>query len=270
MSEHAPYGTEARDDAIASAADIAEGSAVARQLVARVSADLRERAGGWRDAPADAVDALCAHLVADDPRAAEAHISALLARGVAADRLYSGYLAGAARELGRRWEDDEISFGEVGLGMARLQRLLRELSPAFLGGAHAPGGLDAPCAIVASAPGERHVFGALMFADHLRRIGWRVRLEVGGDEAPILAACEDEAADVVAVSIACRVCLPRVRTLVGALRAARTPPRLIALGGALADFGAEDLAACGADLTARTAAEVQSALAEAPARTTRV
>jgi len=237
----------------------------ARQLVARVAAELRERTGAWREAPADAVAAFVDLLIGPDPRAAESHVSSLLARGVSADRLYGGYLAGAARELGRQWDQDLISFADVGLGMARLQRLLRDLSPALLGGRLQEGGATAPSALVAAAPSERHVFGALMFGDHLRRLGWRVEVEIGGDAGAVRDACARAAPDVAALSIACRVNLPGLRTLIGALRAGPRPPRLIAVGGPLAQLAADDLRACGADLIAATASDVQAALARGDA-----
>lgn len=236
-----------------------EGSRLAQELVARVAADLRARAGTWRAASPDAVRGFCDAVLSDDPESAERMLSALLARGVAADALYSGYLADAARELGRRWDDDEIGFGELGLGMSRLQRMLRELGPAFVGPAAASG--PSPVrGLVAAAPGERHVFGAIMFSDHLRRLGWQMRTEISGDAAPVVAAAQEARLDVVALSLACRANLGRTTALVAALRAGPNVPRLIVVGGAFANEAPAMVAGCGADLVAANAQQVEAAL----------
>ncbi|MDQ2779900.1 MAG: hypothetical protein M3Y32_10125, partial [Pseudomonadota bacterium] len=60
-----------------------------------------------------------------------ASIAALRARGVAIEQIFVGLLAPTARYLGSLWDDDLCSFTDVTVGLGRLQRVLRELSPAL-------------------------------------------------------------------------------------------------------------------------------------------
>lgn len=269
MTQDAPFrdaALDAGEDPSRAEGLHGDGPRLAQELVLRVASSLRERAGGWRTASPEALGRFCDAVLSDDPNAAETMLSALLARGVAADALYSAYLSGAALELGRRWDEDEIGFGELGLGMSRLQRILRELGPAFVGGA-APA--DAPVqGLVAVAPGERHVFGAIMFADHLRRLGWSIRTEIGGDAGALRAAAAEAPLDVLAISIACRVNLGRLSALIDGLRRGRHAPRLIAVGGAFALQAPAAMAQCGADLVASDARQVKEALQAAQERET--
>ena len=56
---------------------------------------------------------------------------ACAARGLSVETLYLDLLAPAARLLGEMWDDDHCDFATVTVALGRLQRLLRELSPAF-------------------------------------------------------------------------------------------------------------------------------------------
>ncbi len=51
--------------------------------------------------------------------------------GASVESLYLDLFTPAARLLGQMWSDDECDFASVTVGLGRLQRLLRELSPAF-------------------------------------------------------------------------------------------------------------------------------------------
>ncbi|HKK35047.1 MAG TPA: cobalamin B12-binding domain-containing protein [Paracoccaceae bacterium] len=229
-----------------------------REMVERVSVDLRRRSD-WPQVPEGAIDAFCESLIAADPDAAARHLSALQARGLSPDALYAGWLAAAARELGRRWDEDELGFADVTLAMTRLQRLLRELGPAFVGPGRG-GAANAPLAFVTAAPGERHIFGPVMFADQLRRIGWQVRLDVSGDPAASLATAREVAPDAIGVSAGSRVVMSRLASLVTRLRGA-VPGARIVLGGALVTEDPEAARRCGVDDTAASAQEFEAATA---------
>ncbi|MBC7977974.1 MAG: cobalamin B12-binding domain-containing protein [Myxococcales bacterium] len=94
------------------------------------------------------------------------------ARGVSIERLYLDLLAPAARYLGDLWNEDLCTFTDVTVGLGRLQRVLRELSPAF-------GSLvDHPAAgrnvLLLPTPGEQHTFGLVIVGEFFRRAGWSV------------------------------------------------------------------------------------------------
>lgn len=242
--------------------DVQTASLMARELVGRVADGLRQRAVAWTQAPHDSVARFCDALLDVSPETGAEHISALQARGVSLDALYSGWLAGAATELGRRWDEDEIGFAEVTLGMTRLHRMLHDLQPAFLGGR---GSTPPARAFIAAAPGETHVFGPMMISDQLRRLGWQVTVDVSGDPAPaLMRAVDDGALDVIGLSAATARVAPLVARLVYGLRdrlaLSGAPAPLIVVGGALARSDPAALRHCGADVIARGASDIARAL----------
>lgn len=245
------------------ALDVATGdggaaSGLARELVSRVSSGLRRRSA-WPPVAAEAVDAFCESLLHVNADAGAEHLSVLQARGVSLDALYSGYLAGAAKELGRRWDEDELSFADVSLGMTRLQRLLRELGPAYVGPGRG-GAANAPLAFVAAAPGERHIFGPVMFADQLRRLGWQVRLELSGDPAETAHAARAAHPAAIGVSAGSRVVQAELAALIAALREA-APGAPVVLGGAWTTTDPAAAASVGADRVAANAHDFEAAAA---------
>ncbi|MEZ4424544.1 MAG: hypothetical protein R3E98_14140 [Gemmatimonadota bacterium] len=107
----------------------------------------------------------------------EEDVDALLAGwvhdGVRVDTLLLETMPAAARRLGRMWERDQIGFGHVALGLARLQRQVRRLEARF-----SP---DVPHAfvgrvLVGTPTGEVHTLAAILFGEVLRRRGWEVLL----------------------------------------------------------------------------------------------
>ncbi|MEM9383715.1 MAG: cobalamin B12-binding domain-containing protein [Pseudomonadota bacterium] len=126
---------------------------------------------------AASVDVLVDALLRDE--AVEPLIDAHLAQDVPVEQIYSQLLAGAAHELGERWERDGASFADVTVAVGRLQQLLRELSYDFLGATRCSHPrrsiLLAPC------PGEQHLFGTLMVCEYFRRAGWEVATLPGAD-----------------------------------------------------------------------------------------
>lgn len=231
------------------------GPALARELVSRVGEDLRRKAP-WPAAPAARLAAFCDSLMDPRPELAAETLSGLQAKGVSVDALYMSWLSGAAIELGRRWDEDEVSFADVALGMTRLQRLLRELGPAYVGPGRGGAGGSA-LAFVAAAPGERHIFGPVMFADHLRRLGWQVRLDVSGDRARTVAAARAARPAAIGVSAGSRAVADDLARMVSELRRA-APGAPVIVGGALAATDPDAALAAGADAIARTAQDFEN------------
>ena len=83
-------------------------------------------------------------------------------RGLPMASVYLYLLAPAARHLGVLWTEDRCDFASVTVGLGRLQRLLREYSPAFgteIG--HPPNGRRV---LLSQPPDEQHSFGLSMVA----------------------------------------------------------------------------------------------------------
>ncbi|HZH05925.1 MAG TPA: cobalamin B12-binding domain-containing protein, partial [Lautropia sp.] len=94
------------------------------------------------------------------------------AREVSVESLYLDLLAPTARYLGKLWEEDLCNFTEVTVGLGRLQRVLRELSPALGRSVEHP--IQGRRVLLLPCPGEQHTFGLVMVAEFFRRAGWDV------------------------------------------------------------------------------------------------
>ena len=108
---------------------------------------------------------------------AVASVQTFLARGVSIERTFLDLLAPTARYLGHLWDEDLCNFTDVTVGLGRLQRVLRELSPALgLGVEHPAQGRRV---LLLPSPGEQHTFGLVMVGEFFSRAGWNV---TGGAE----------------------------------------------------------------------------------------
>lgn len=179
---------------------------------------------------AGAVAAFAALVLAVDDVAWSEAMEAHLARGVCIDTLCMELLAPTARELGRLWDEDRISFPEVTVGVGRLQRALRTLASGFE---------EAPCAsfdgrriLLMLLPGDNHTFGISVVEEFFRRAGW----EVVGHSDP---RCDDPVSlvaeewfDVVGVSAGDGTRLELLPDLIASLRgASRNSSLAVLLGG---------------------------------------
>ncbi|WP_162906889.1 cobalamin B12-binding domain-containing protein [Algihabitans albus] len=119
------------------------------------------------------IEAFAKLVISQDVGVALAHLELLRAHGTSLDCLFLDLLAPCAQFLGDLWLADECSFIDVTIGLARLQQILRELSPDFeaenTDEAH-PGRRI----LLMPAPGEQHAFGLSLVEHFLRRAGWEV------------------------------------------------------------------------------------------------
>ena len=108
----------------------------------------------------------------DDPTVAIEYVRHLMANGVPFQDVLLELMAPAARVLGERWEQDQASFVEVALGVARMHRILREFDgvPSHLW-SDAGFGRNA---LLLPAPGELHSFGLRLVQEFLLRESWTV------------------------------------------------------------------------------------------------
>jgi methylmalonyl-CoA mutase cobalamin-binding domain/chain len=171
--------------------------------------------------------------------------------------LYLEVLQPALYEIGRRWEDAEISVAQEHLATATTQSLMARLAVGLEGGAPRRDRR----VLVACAEGELHSIGVRMVADFLEADGWDV-LFVGALSPPTAVAelAFAQRVDVVALSAALAQRVPEIVRAVDALRALETVP-VIAVGGQ-AFGGDRDVALrTGADLYAPDAGSFARELA---------
>jgi methanogenic corrinoid protein MtbC1 len=171
--------------------------------------------------------------------------------------LYLEVLQPALYEIGRCWQEAEISVAQEHLATATTQSLMARLAGRFDG--RAP--RRDRRILVACAEGELHSIGVRMVADFLDADGWDV-LFVGALSPPTAVAelASAQRVDAVALSGALGQRVPEIATAVAALRALDPAP-VIAVGGQAFGGDADVALATGADLYASNAAEFVRELA---------
>lgn len=182
----------------------------------------------------------------------DATIATLRHRGCTVETLFLRLLEPAARRLGDLWCDDRIDFAENTVAVGRLQRLMRELSPAFA--AEREAAAQAHRALFAQAPGEQHSFGLSMLAEFFRRAGWDVLGGVGGTVADAVERVRREWVDLVGFSVGSEPQLARLAGSIAGVRSASLNPRIVVMvGGPLFADRPDLLASTGADTGALNA-----------------
>lgn len=179
-------------------------------------------------------------VVRASPREADAFVARLRLDGMPAALLCTGLLAGTARLLGEQWARDEVSFADVTLGTARLQRLLRTLAPTL---ERKPGPVGGVAVLFAAVPGSQHRFGLAMMAEFFRAEGWRVQIGLYDDADQLEVALRDGRHDLLGLSIAIDAQLPMLRECCARARALPAGRRLALMAGGPLLIGRPDLAA---------------------------
>ena len=178
--------------------------------------------------------------------AAFAAVHGLRARAVPIERIFLELLAPTARYLGELWDDDLCNFTDVTVGLGRLQRVLRELSPAFGRSVEHPA--QGRRVLLLPSPGEQHTFGLVRVAEFFRRAGWDVTGGAWTADADASALVGAEWFDVVGFSLGAEVHLQALADCIGAVRKAACNRELTVLvGGPLFGIHPEFVARVGAD-----------------------
>ena len=153
-------------------------------------------------------------------------------RGLSMTSLYLDLFAPAARHLGVLWAEDRCDFATVTVGLGRLQRLLREYSPAF--GTeieHPPNGRRI---LLAQPSDEQHSFGLSMVAEFFRRAGWEVLGGVGGAVQDPSAQVAREWFDAVGFSIGSETRINWLKQRIATVRStSRNRSVVVMVGGPL-------------------------------------
>ena len=185
-------------------------------------------------------------------RGAEAELAAMLdamgGRGLGLERVFLDLLAPSARRLGQLWTEDLCDFTDVTIGLGRLQRMMRELSPAFgTEVVHPPNGRRV---LLVRAPGEQHSFGLSMVAEFFRRAGWEVASAGEGEQSDPVTAVRREWFDVVGFSVGSETRLDWLPACIAAVRRASCHREIAVLvGGPLFTLRPQLARQVGADAT---------------------
>ncbi len=136
--------------------------------------------------------------------------------GVPIDAIYVHLLAPTARFLGDLWEEDLCSFIDVTVGLGRLQRVLRELSPMYGRLVREP--LDGRRILLLPCPGEQHTFGLSMVGEFFRNAGWDVAGDTSRCPADGMSRVASEWFDVAGFSLGAALHLPALEEAIRSFR----------------------------------------------------
>ena len=99
----------------------------------------------------------------------------------------------AARELGRGWDSDEMSFSDVTVAIGVMRRVMAEQIDRHAG---RPPSLEsvarAPCALFATLPGCQHRLGVTMVAAIFEMAGWRASVADDQPEERLLERIQEQ------------------------------------------------------------------------------
>lgn len=139
-----------------------------------------------------------------------------------------------ARLLGENWLEDTASFGDVTVGCARLQSVVRHLETGpDAGGVH-PANQHTPrnCLVVVPQ-GAQHTLGAIVLTDQLRTAGAQTTLALDADAAAVARLVQAQRFHAVMISASAGENVEKLRVLVQNARQNGPKPKVF-IGGGLA------------------------------------
>ena len=134
-----------------------------------------------------------------------------------------------ARYLGELWTEDLCSFTDVTVGLGRLQRVLRELSPSFGRAVEHP--IEGRSVLLLPSPGEQHTFGLVIVGEFFRRNGWNVSGGGWNGDADASALVRGEWFDAVGFSLGAEIHLGALTEVIRAVKHETCNPHLVVLVG---------------------------------------
>lgn len=195
---------------------------------------------------------LDAQLRGDRRHAAKIVIDDGLSAGAPVVELYEQVLGGAQREIGRLWQENEVTVAQEHMATAIAGLVLAQL---FERASMAP--RNGRFVLVACVEGELHDFPARIVADMLDLAGFSVRFL--GANVPLhdlLEMVADAEPDLLALSATMSFHAPSLRRTVRAARERFGAKPAIAAGGGALEWTPSLATELGVDITAKTAKEL--------------
>lgn len=195
------------------------------------------------------VECFLDHVLAGRSAEADLTVAALRQSGWSVESVFLELLKPAARRVGDLWCDDRVDFAHATVALGQLQRMMRDLSPAFA--AEAEAAPHAHRVLFVQANGEQHSFGLSMLAEFFRRAGWDVVGGVGGAVHDPADRVRREWVDMIGFSIGSEPHLDALCVVIQGVRAASLNRDLVVMiGGPLFDAHPELMSRAAADGTA--------------------
>jgi methanogenic corrinoid protein MtbC1 len=198
---------------------------------------------------ADDVSRFAKSLIFVQDKMARQTIDTLLDRGVDRETLYTGLLAPAARRLGDMWVEDECTFGDVTVGVGRLQLLMHELVAASRLITETP--MDGHRVLLLASPGEQHTLGLSIVSEFFRASRWDVTCTTDTHAPNPVSTVKSEWFDVIGFSAGTHTRLDWLAIAIADVRrASRNSAIVVLVGGPVFSIHPEYVATVGADASA--------------------
>ena len=186
---------------------------------------------------ADQRDALCAAVCQGDLARAEAICLAHAHAHPTGPSGLSALVLPTVYRIEQDWQTDQRSYADTLFAFWNLQRLVQRLDVLASARTPATAGASGGRILLATAPGEVHQLGVLVVGDLFRSHGWHASTLIAERAEVLLQAVQDEALDVLGLSVGHDATLQGLADLLRRLRACSRHPGLqIVLGGNV--FGA--------------------------------
>jgi methanogenic corrinoid protein MtbC1 len=141
-------------------------------------------------------------------------------------------LGPAAALLGQMWQDDQVSFNQVGLGMWRLRRLHEDLRDRLNSGCTASSEVTrARTILLSTTPGENHSFGLSLVAGLFEDKGWFAEALPNDGARTLIAEVIGREIDVVGLTLSRADLMDPLTELIGHLRTVSRNPNLVVIVG---------------------------------------
>jgi methylmalonyl-CoA mutase cobalamin-binding subunit len=177
--------------------------------------------------------------------------SALLAEmrrsRISAAALADIYIPIAARKMGEDWLEDDLSWMEVTIGVARLQSLLREIGAAWAADRAGDAGSGSVLLIIPNS--EQHTLGPIVAMTQMRRFGISVCLRIAPSHDELRSLVAERAFDGIMISVANEEKLDTVRKLVSFIKGLGVAHLPVIIGGAIMTRLDDAASNTGADLS---------------------
>jgi len=189
----------------------------------------------------------------DDARV-NAQLAAMVEQGWSADDIVSHLIEPVARAMGDAWLADQACEFDLTIGLSMLQLA----GHAVRTKANATSLRQSRYSILlATAPGEPHMLGTVLLADHLTDAGWRVEMAFPTSREALARQLAEQQHDAVDIAISDAYCaetaIARLRETVALCRMALPEqPVVVSVGGRLFAEAAASAASVGADHARRS------------------
>ena len=159
----------------------------------------------------------------------ELAITALKAHGLPIDYIVLELIPEIARQLGKQWEDDTLTFAEVSIGTNKLERAIYKLD--YLFQANQLERQQNKSIFISACPGSQHSLGALIFSNFLTFSGWQVHRPEKVNIDSIVHGVESRIHQALAISVSTNEQLEELPSLIDLLKQKSKNPEIIVLIG---------------------------------------